>query len=536
MSNATWMTDNASVLGGLPFNQIILPGTHDSGTFAITSSSPIAANADAAPIITQLNQIIQAVPVLSPLIGAIGGAIFDGIVAGWAKAQDQSIGTQLQNGIRYLDLRVYSNSGTLYLVHTMYQTLVSDAIGDLAQFVKQSPKEIVVVNLQHLYAMSDTDHQNLIQSLIAKLGSAIIPNTTPLTTSLNALWSAGQTVMLVYGDDYITQHPQSQLWSASALNIPWPSAAQNAAQVQSTLQGALPADFSPTQLFGLLGTITPDNDVIIAGLESNLPLTPRAPRNLQELAATVNAPILQWVTSLPASTPFNFVILDWFDEVPLVATVIEMNLRRVTAPTSNWIMNTDWNGAYGPPGGSVGQAETYADTNPVNVPAGTAATGFQFYFAGNRMYPNLQAGPFGQAGTWLSPVAFDPANPNYVPRNGCSGFGDTGSCTLYIDTTPLYAPLGKVVIGVQLRMKIGNRIAPQIVCATPSLGYSDAQVVLNDDNNGDFFVGGSNLYDFYIDAAPLSCPTGNVIIGFQLRQWQNRISFQLLTVPASDLP
>src|SRR3990167_3056746 len=73
------------------FNQLIIPGTHDSGTYAISANSNYALTRDD-PLPQWYEKISNWFP-----------AIFSGIAAGWAKTQPDTILQQLNAGIRYLD-------------------------------------------------------------------------------------------------------------------------------------------------------------------------------------------------------------------------------------------------------------------------------------------------------------------------------------------------------------------------------------------------------------------------------------------------
>jgi hypothetical protein len=41
ISRATWMEALLPIIGNKPFREIAIPGTHDAGTYAITSSSEV---------------------------------------------------------------------------------------------------------------------------------------------------------------------------------------------------------------------------------------------------------------------------------------------------------------------------------------------------------------------------------------------------------------------------------------------------------------------------------------------------------------
>lgn len=178
---------------------------------------------------------------------------------------------------------------------------------------------------------------------------------------------------------------------------------------------------------------------------------------------------------------------------------------------------------------------TWIDSSDLVAPKGQVAMGFQLALQGNRIYPCLQFGEIGSSGTWTKNQPVD--DQNYFPQGGSSGIGDTGSDTVYIDTNPVLAPIGQVVIGAGFYQK-GNRVAPKILCGTPSKNFEDSQWYLNSDSNADagYFVPGGNLSDFYMETNTVPCDGGNVMVGLALCKgvtYGNRVSSQVMQAPAS---
>lgn len=200
-----------------------------------------------------------------------------------------------------------------------------------------------------------------------------------------------------------------------------------------------------------------------------------------------------------------------------------------------WYSNTAWNGSYGPSGGNLGQVATYADANPAFAYPGQVMTGLALYFAGNRIFPQIQAGLPAQTGAWQPQAIFNPVDPNYFPDNGCSGIGDDGGCTLYVDTTLVFLPAGEVAIGAALRLVIGNRLGVALLGADASDPTTPTSWAYNDTDNGNYFNAGSNLGDNYVDTNPVTVGEGNVVTGIALYLKGNRIAPQLYGIPWSGI-
>lgn len=128
--NSHWMGDMASIIGGKKLQSVMLPGTHESGTYGITSDPEVS------------------------------------------KTQTQNFTTQLNDGIRYFDLRVGLFNGasrecsepgdwklwhqTSTIIDTESVTLF-DALGQIRQYLINQKnqygvqsKEIIVLDLQNI--------------------------------------------------------------------------------------------------------------------------------------------------------------------------------------------------------------------------------------------------------------------------------------------------------------------------------------------------------------------------------------------------
>lgn len=300
------MTDLAPVIEGRALNAVALPGTHDSGTYAITALSTIAPGQD-------LPEWVNSVHALGP-----AGRVAAQIIAGWSKTQPVDIAAQLQAGIRYFDLRVVRQAGEYYVCHGMYSAKVDDVISAVRAFTNQHPKEIVILDFNHLYEMPNPSaHAPLVAKLMAAFGNKLAPNTLPPTTSVGELWSKGYQVIALYADaDAVSQSPG--LWPQSAISSPWPNT-KDLSMLHADLdryRSNRPSD----QLFVLQGVLTPDGGLIGKGL------LPGHPGSNQALAAEVTPSVVRWVRSWPNSQ-VNIVIVDWFTADPnYVDAIVGLNL------------------------------------------------------------------------------------------------------------------------------------------------------------------------------------------------------------------
>jgi hypothetical protein len=307
---ATWMADMASLIGTRSLKDVVIPGTHDSGTYAITATSGIAPEQD-------IPQWVNAVYTLG-LPGLVAGQV----IAGWAKTQPLDIAGQLAAGIRYFDIRVVLSNGTYYMCHSMYSAPIDDLISAVNAFIRQNPKEVVILDFNHLYGMPDlAANDTLVKKLVNALGNKMAPSSLTPTSTFDDFWASGYQVVTLYAfDNILKQYPQ--IWSQSQISSPYPATA-DIGILHNDLDGYL-ARRSASQLFVLQGILTPDGAMIAKGV---IPLS-GTPGSIQSLAEQVTPTVVSWVQGW-ANLGLNIVIVDWFTAEPnYVDALLQINLNR----------------------------------------------------------------------------------------------------------------------------------------------------------------------------------------------------------------
>jgi len=132
-----------------------MPGSHDTGTYALTSDSDFVSSCAAMPRFVY--------------------SLAAGVVAKWAKTQTGSMGPQLQAGARYFDIRPAWFGNEWITCHTLTGASMEDITGansELKQFVTDHPNEVIVLDLSHVYGTSDATTLGKLKTLIeTNLGS-----------------------------------------------------------------------------------------------------------------------------------------------------------------------------------------------------------------------------------------------------------------------------------------------------------------------------------------------------------------------------
>ncbi|HIK60135.1 MAG TPA: phosphatidylinositol-specific phospholipase C domain-containing protein [Planctomycetes bacterium] len=163
---------------------LVLPGTHDSGSYAITASSPPAPGA----------------PEAYSKVGDIASV--------WSKTQDQTLEAQLRGGVRYLDLRVAHFEDRLVLVHGLVSCDLDEALMGVRRFARDEPREPVLLDLQAMPGVSA--HDELHKLLQEILGDHLFAKVaSPKKWTLGHLWSAKRALICIVGhSEFAAREPE----------------------------------------------------------------------------------------------------------------------------------------------------------------------------------------------------------------------------------------------------------------------------------------------------------------------------------------
>jgi hypothetical protein len=191
ISTANWMGTLKDQLRNVRLNALTIPGTHDSGASGFSAQSVTApdflvdlatsvnswagtvkSQESACPSIiypgctASLDSVVTILNGLSAQVATIrvgtnlGAAVpkIADYVAAQSNAQDRDIAQQLNDGIRYLDLRLCAPTGPLpevTLCHGLYnqQAGITLVLRQIHDFVVAHPSEIVIVDVNHFYGV-----------------------------------------------------------------------------------------------------------------------------------------------------------------------------------------------------------------------------------------------------------------------------------------------------------------------------------------------------------------------------------------------
>ncbi len=221
----SWMGDLRGVIGPHALNEICIPGTHDSGTEPINPSSHVNAETgfDGKLYSDLIKDFVTSAEAMAAyaLLGVLGPvdflvAVVVGIVAGelawdigdksglltiqsdWSRSQGDKIGEQLNEGIRYFDLRVVkykdSNGGDYVLSHSMTGEHLDDVLDDIKRFSDRNPSEFILLDVNKVHMeKSQTDylfdHAAFIEHVENRLGAERLIPRDVASLKLDDLWN-----------------------------------------------------------------------------------------------------------------------------------------------------------------------------------------------------------------------------------------------------------------------------------------------------------------------------------------------------------
>ena len=131
---STWMTDNYEKIKDKELRNLVIPGTHDSGTALISEENAVVSSDKGIP---------ETLAKIAPRK-----------LVGWSKTQDLTIRKQLGIGVRFFDFRVsFEKEGknsdyTLYLSHGLRGEKLDDVLADIRDFAENNPREIVMIKFK----------------------------------------------------------------------------------------------------------------------------------------------------------------------------------------------------------------------------------------------------------------------------------------------------------------------------------------------------------------------------------------------------
>jgi len=217
----TWMQSSTNIQGK-KLQNICLPATHDSGTYALTNTVSPDPSKELQKVLNNLSSVadkISAIPgvgqyIPNPAEWVVEQAI--PAIKALATATSRTIRQQLEDGIRCLDLRIYyqQSDQQFYTFHGLVGSKVSTILNDVQNFLAATSGEIVYITMGHFQGFGDDQYLDFAEIVVTALGEYAYIRTMdapgnitndPFQQTYQAIVSVSESrvtskVILVYGE------------------------------------------------------------------------------------------------------------------------------------------------------------------------------------------------------------------------------------------------------------------------------------------------------------------------------------------------
>lgn len=208
--SANWMQQLAQDVKDKPIHKVLLPGTHDSAAYKV----------DFVHSIGKLEFMKTLVRVI-PFVGKI--------IANWTVTQSKDLYSQLEEGIRFLDLRVSydEKNGKFYLTHTFTCIPLEEGLADINRYLKEHSGEVVVLSIEsdweHRQAMENVEiEKEMYVKIKDQLGAMLCPPTSKQEElTLQHLVQENKRVLCYYNSRKEHGSALPDLWDGHRIGSHW---------------------------------------------------------------------------------------------------------------------------------------------------------------------------------------------------------------------------------------------------------------------------------------------------------------------------
>lgn len=291
-----WMEKTFSAAPQTRLRDMVIPGTHDTGTYAITSSSD-----------------------LDPDDSSWYYGFAKSTVANWAKTQDLRVYDQLRQGIRYLDLRVTRYNGDFWITHGMISVRLSTVLADVRQFAQEHPKEVLLLDFQKMPGSSDyAALQTMIDSYLQDRFLPVVGSAA--TVTINDFWSRNRQVMALMDSSSFTSTRPNYWYRGANLDGVWPNSPSRSTVWSANDSGLNTQDINRFWVSQLI--VTGQNSDITNSVFGICPCS-LYDLTRREVRTGPESWMRNWAS---AGKKMNIVITDFSNEGAAVAEAIAANL------------------------------------------------------------------------------------------------------------------------------------------------------------------------------------------------------------------
>ncbi|XP_013791143.2 uncharacterized protein LOC106474990 [Limulus polyphemus] len=281
-----WMYEMRDVIGDQTLLNVMLPGTHNSGSHQEYDS------------------------------------VKDHIISRYQICQDEDVWNQLVYGIRFLDLRIgwskmFNSSEQYWIYHDSFRSQPSlrEVLKQIRQFL-DATNEILIVDFHRFTSgfggrLADERHQDVMTMIIEEIGEYMLPLSSGLSTTLNDMWKTNKRVLVGYG---APQRVESNLLFQSVSHL-WANK-DTLEGLENYLNNGV-CKYKYNFLWAAMASLTPQTLGVILDKYGGL----------RQMAQDVNGPVTRWFRERWWHCA-NVVATDFFLGNNLIEVSIDANRKR----------------------------------------------------------------------------------------------------------------------------------------------------------------------------------------------------------------
>ncbi|XP_063683239.1 PI-PLC X domain-containing protein 2-like [Bolinopsis microptera] len=311
MDLENWMGCIKEEIKDKKLSEIVIPGSHDSGSYCINRKS-------------KRTYLLPNLFCLNPVVDRVGSV--------WSRTQDYSIADQLRLGVRYIDLRVFldSNTNTKYLVHGFEAGELLVELESVAEFVENHPEEIVILDMNHIYKCADCNICSMLVKVEEMFGDKLCPP-PPQDASVQTygeMIQSGKRVIIALTEEpemFTSTYKHSEVkcqfdwvWSSESHVVsPWADTT-DVSYLKDFLEITMSRERAPDSLHVAQTILTPKTGDTLHGIY-------KSPRNLKQMADLLTPHLPAWFEDFQKRLKLNIAIVDFLTP-SLINLLVNLNL------------------------------------------------------------------------------------------------------------------------------------------------------------------------------------------------------------------
>jgi hypothetical protein len=294
--NESWMADNKKVLANKKLTDIVIPGSHYSNAYDIDNSKNnlIVCSGETHNPLSDAAQIEK-------LIESNSQQISNTDFINYLNTQTNSVRSQLNNGVRYLEFKVCIQSANYYTSNYYLTDTLDNTINQISEFINSNNGEIILIDLDNnIYTdygtLTNNDINIFHNYLQTKFGSYLMPKKDWQKLTLGDIWATKHRIILISSNPILTKY--YDVWDKNEILNLSPTPEYNTIKKLTLVQQTLDNESSTPQngKFNLLPIYSEFNP------ERDSPNQLKTPVN--------DHLIIDYLRSLPLNTPLNIIVTD----------------------------------------------------------------------------------------------------------------------------------------------------------------------------------------------------------------------------------